>query len=128
MTSSATRRSLYVRLDGGPAPAADALDRFEAAWHLASGRRPPAPLAVLSFADLPLLARYLTPARWDLLKRLKKAGPQTIFSLAKLLRRDYKNVHTDVTQLLALGLIEKTGENLVRVAWDAIRAEFRLDA
>jgi predicted transcriptional regulator len=121
-------KTLYVRVSGGPNPAADALDRFEAAWHLATGRTAPAPLAVLSFADLPLLVKNLTPARWDLLKRLKKAGPLTIFALAKLLERDYKNVHTDVTQLTSLGLIQKTEENLVRVAWEAIRAEIKLNA
>ena len=100
----------------------DALDRFEAAWHLASGRAAPAPLAVLSFADLPLLMKALTPARWDLLKRLAKAGPLSVYALAKMLERDYKNVHTDVTRLVELGLLEK-GDKL-RVPWDAIRAEF----
>jgi predicted transcriptional regulator len=105
---------------------ADALDRFEAAWHLASGRRPPAPLAVLSFAGLPLLMKNLTPARWDLLRRLRAAGPVSVFALAKLLGRDYKNVHTDVSRLIVLGLIEKTESSLVRVAWDAVRAELRL--
>lgn len=115
-------KTFYVRVSALD----DALDRFEAAWHLASGRRPPAPLAVLSFADLPLLTKTLTPARWELLKRLKAEGPVTIFALAKLLERDYKNVHGDVTQLTSLGLIEKTQTNEIRVAWDAVRAEFRL--
>jgi predicted transcriptional regulator len=117
-------KTLYV----GVSTPDDTLDRFEAAWHLASGRKPPAPVALLSFADLPLLVKQLTPARWDLLKRLKAAGPLTIFALAKLLERDYKNVHTDVTQLTALGLVQKTDENLVRVAWEAVRAELRLNA
>jgi len=115
-------KKLYVGVSAVP----DALDRFEAAWHLASGRKPPAPLALLSFADLPLLMKNLTPARWELLRRLKRAEPMTVYALAKLLERDYKNVHTDVTQLTALGLIQKTRENLVRVAWDAVRADFRL--
>ena len=104
----------------------DALDRFEAAWHLASGQQAPAPLSVLSFADLPLLMKTLTPARWELLKRLAKAGPQTVYGLAKLLERDYKNVHTDVTRLVELNLIEKTDDFLVRVTWDSVRAELRL--
>ena len=104
----------------------DALDRFEAAWHLASGRQAPAPLSVLSFADLPLLVKTLTPARWELLKRLAKAGPMTVYALAKLLERDYKNVHTDVTRLVELNLIEKTDDSLVRVTWDSVRAELRL--
>ena len=119
-------KTLYVRVSSGSNPVDDALDRFEAAWHLASGRKAPAPLSVLSFAGLPLLVKTLTPARWDLLKRLAKAGPLTVYALAKLLERDYKNVHTDVAQLISLGLIQKTEENLVRVAWQAIRAELKL--
>ena len=115
-------RTLNLRVSA----AADALDRFEAAWHLASGRTPPAPLAVLSFADLPLLLKTLTPARWELLGQLKKSGPVSVYALAKRLGRDYKNVHTDVARLIELGLIEKTEEALVRVAWDAVRAELKL--
>lgn len=117
-------KTLYVRVSAQ----ADALDRFEAAWHLASGRAAPAPLAVLSFASLPLLTASLTPARWDLLKQLKAVGPTTVFALAKHLRRDYKNVHTDVSRLVDLNLIERTETSLVRVGWDAVRAELRLGA
>jgi predicted transcriptional regulator len=124
MTSSAMPKTLFVEVS----PLADALDRFEAAWHLASGRRPPAPLALLSFGDLPLLVKSLTPARWELLKRLKAAGPLTIFALAKLLERDYKNVHTDVSRLLELKLIQKAEDGRVEVFWEAIRAELRLRA
>ena len=119
-------KTLYVRVSSGSNPVDDALDRFEAAWHLASGRKAPAPLSVLSFAGLPLLVKTLTPARWELLQRLAKAGPMTVYALAKLLGRDYKNVHTDVAQLTSLGLTEKTEKNLVRVTWQAIRAELRL--
>jgi len=115
-------KKLYVRVSGRD----DALDRFEAAWHLASGRPAPAPLAVLSFADLPLLAKTLTPARWELLAKLKKAGPLSIFALARLLGRDYKNVHTDVSRLAELKLVERQEDALVGVAWDAVRAELRL--
>ncbi|TAN53315.1 MAG: MarR family transcriptional regulator [Betaproteobacteria bacterium] len=105
---------------------ADALDRFEAAWHLASGRTPPAPLAVLSFADLPLLLKSLTPARWALLAQLKQSGPVSVYALAKRLGRDYKNVHTEVRRLLELGLIERRGAAEVAVRWDAVRAELKL--
>jgi predicted transcriptional regulator len=119
-------KTLYVRVNSGASPLDDALDRFEAAWHLASGRKPPAPLAVLSFADLPLLAKTLTPARWDLVQRLAKAGPRTVYALAKLLERDYKNVHTDVARLVELNLLQKDPEGRVCVTWDAIRAELKL--
>ena len=119
-------KTLYVRVSSGSNPVDDALDRFEAAWHLASGRKAPAPLSVLSFADLPLLVKTLTPARWDLLQRLAKAGPQTVYALAKLLERDYKNVHTDVSRLVELNLLEKNPQGRVSVAWQAVRAELKL--
>jgi predicted transcriptional regulator len=121
-------KTLYVRLSSGSNPVDDALDRFEAAWHLATGRKAPAPLSVLSFADLPLLARTLTPARWELLKRLAKSGPQSVYALAKLLGRDYKNVHTDVARLLELNLLEKNPDRQVGVTWQAVRAELKLGA
>ena len=107
-------------------PPGDALDRFEAAWNrVAEGRRM-APLRVLTLKDLPALLRALSPARWQLLERLSRQGPATIYELAKRLERDYKNVHTDVTQLAALGIIERRSDARVAVTWDAIRAEFHL--
>ena len=107
-------------------PASDALDRFEAAWNRVAEGRPVRTLHVLSFANLPLLVKTLSPARWDLLQRLHKAGPLTIYELGKRLQRNYKNVHTDVTQLAALGLIERRSDNLVTVPWDVLRAEWSL--
>ena len=115
-------RTLNVRVS---APA-DALDRFEAAWHLASGRKPPAPLAVLSFADLPLLLKTLSPARWALLAQLRKKGPVSVYALAGALGRDYKNVHTDVRCLEELGLIRRSAPSRITVGWDSIRSELRL--
>ena len=115
-------KTLYVRIS----TQADALDRFEAAWHLASGRTPPAPLAVLSFADLALLTKNLTPARWELLRQLKAIGPASVFALARHLQRDYKNVHTDVSRLVELKLVEKAQDGRVSVSWQAVRAELRL--
>ena len=122
MTSSAMSGTLNIRVSGR----AEALDRFEAAWHLATGRAAPPSLAVLSFTDLPQLLANLTPARWALLERLRKTGATSVYALARALQRDYKNVHTDVARLAELGLIERTGSNLVRVAWDAVRAELKL--
>jgi predicted transcriptional regulator len=49
----------------------------------------------------------------------------SIYQLAKRLQRDYKNVHTDVTQLLRLGLLERRGDG-VAVPWQLVRAELGL--
>jgi predicted transcriptional regulator len=111
-------RTVDLRVGG----AADALDRFEAMWNRAAEGRPARKLEVLSFADLPLLLKTLTPARWALLEKLRAEGPLSIYELAKRLERDYKNVHTDVTQLAAIGLIERQADTRVGVAWDVINA------
>jgi predicted transcriptional regulator len=105
----------------------DALDRFEAAWNRATEGAEFRPFRILSFEDLPRLLKTLTPARWELLKRLS-ATPTSVYALAKALGRDYKNVHTDVAALVELGLIEKKNRAQVAVAWDAVRAELRLGA
>lgn len=103
------------------ADARDALDRFEAAWNRRTeGRKT---LYILSLAELPLLLRTLTVARWEILERLREAGPLSIYQLAKRLGRDYKNVHTDVSRLAEIGLIDKR-DGRVCVPWDVVRAEF----
>jgi len=122
MTSSAKSRKLEIRIGA----AADALDRFEAAWNRVAEGRAMRPLEILSFADLPLFLRTLSPARWTLLQKLHADGAMSIYELAKRLQRDYKNVHTDVTQLARIGLIERRGDGGVAVAWDLLRAELRL--
>ena len=115
-------RVLEIRL-GAPG---DALDRFEAAWNRVAEGRPMKPLRVLTLEDLPALLKALSPARCELLKALRGAGPISIYELSKRLGRNYKNVHTDVVQLNALGVIERSADGLVSVPWDLLRAEFGL--
>ena len=106
--------------------AGDALDRFEAAWHRVTEGRAMRPLEILSFPDLPTALKTLSPARWSLLQKLNAEGPLSIYELAKRLGRDYKNVHTDVTQLAAIRLIERQADGRVTVPWELLRAELRL--
>ena len=115
-------RQLEIRLGA----AGDALDRFEAAWHRVAEGRAMRPLEILSFPDLPSLLRTLSAARWTLLQRLRDEGPLSIYELARRLGRDYKNVHTDVTQLAAIRLIERREDGKVTVPWELLRAELKL--
>lgn len=78
---------------------------------------------MLTLEDLPRLVATLTPARWALVARLRDAGPLSIYELAKRLARDYKNVHTDVSRLIELGLIARAFDGRVSVPWDVVRAE-----
>jgi predicted transcriptional regulator len=113
-------RRLEIRVGRG----GDALDRFEAGWNrLTEGRKLPE-LHVLTLEDLPRLLAALTPARWALLARLRAEGPLSIYELAKRLARDYKNVHTDVSRLIELGLVDRGEDARVSVPWDVVRAEF----
>ena len=113
-------RKLEIRIGA----AADALDRFEAAWNRVQEGRAMRPLDILSFPTLPLLLKTLSPARWALLRKLRTGGALSIYELARRLQRNYKNVHTDVTQLAALGVLERASDNRVLVPWDVLRAEW----
>ena len=115
-------RLLEIRV----APPGDALDRFEAAWNRTVEGRPFGMLHVLTLPSLPALLKALSPARWELLEALRRTGPQSIYQLAQRLGRNYKNVHTDVTQLSALGLIERREDNRVLVPWDLLRAQWTI--
>jgi predicted transcriptional regulator len=114
-------RKLKLRV----ASAGEALDAFEVAWNSAREGGRPLQEHVLGFPDLPRLLATLTPARWALLRRLRESGPSSVNALAKLLGRDYKNVHTDVRALLDLGLVGRREDGLVEVVWDRVNAELR---
>ena len=106
----------------------DALDRFEHAWRQAENGGVRAAQVRLTFESLPALLKNLTPARWTLLEQLKRDGPLSISELARRLAGHYKNVHTDVTRLAEVGLIERRCDQWVEVVWDIVAAEMRLAA
>lgn len=80
----------------------------------------------LSFATPAQLVAELSPKRMELLQVLKKAGPLSIRALAKLMGRNYSNVHADVQRLIEHGLIEKNAGDHVLVPWDDVVV--RMDA
>lgn len=105
-----------------------ALDRFTRAWQRGVSGEEGNPEVRLTFESLPVLLKNLTPVRWTLLEAVKRSGPMSINELARLLGRNYKNVHTDVTRLVELGLIVRTREQQIAVEWDTITAEMKLAA
>ena len=107
---------------------AGALDRFEQAWRRGVAGSSRSSEVRLTFESLPILLKNLTPARWKLLEAVKRSGPMSINELARLLERNYKNVHTDVTRLIDLGLIGRLPDRRIAVAWDTIAAEMKLAA
>ena len=60
----------------------------------------------ISFESLEAMRKVLTEERLRILKTIKKEHPQSIYELAKILRRDIKNTFDDVQFLAQAGLIE----------------------
>jgi len=80
------KRTLKVRVGS----VASALDRFEEVWSKAArGEKVPAE-HVLTFVNLQLLLRTLTPARWTLLERLRADGPLSVNELAASAKRAWR--------------------------------------
>jgi len=74
----------------------------------------------LAFADARHLLSELTPARLTLLDELKHSGALSMYALAKLLNRNYSNVHRDCNKLLEHHLLEKDKHGCVYVPWGEI--------
>ncbi|MBI4405027.1 MAG: hypothetical protein HY537_12765 [Deltaproteobacteria bacterium] len=61
---------------------------------------------VIFFPSVKTLGKVITPVRLVLLEAIIKRHPKSIYALAKLVGRDFKNVHTDVKVLAEVGFIE----------------------
>lgn len=57
------------------------------------------------FVSVEAMRRVLTPSRLTLLHLTRTRHPRSIAALAKLIRRDFKNVHADLKLLADLGLV-----------------------
>jgi len=58
------------------------------------------------FSDLKLLRNLLTNEKGRILHILKSESPESIYQLAKILKRDLKSVRTDMKQLERFGFID----------------------
>ena len=103
-----------------------ASDLLAVAARIDKGERLPNADYQLNFASASQLFTELTPKRLELLDTLKRTGPQSIYRLAKILRRNYSNVHSSVMSLLELGLIAKDADDKVYVPWDDVEIHVSL--
>lgn len=97
---------------------------FARAWKTGT----PEKSARISFATPELLWKVLTAKRWELLKVLCGAGPVSIREIARRVGRDVKAVHSDVTALLAAGVLDRAESGGVVFPFEAIKVEFLLRA
>jgi len=79
----------------------------------------------LRFDSARWLFSCLTGTRFDLLERLRKMGPCSVYALAKSAGRNYSNVHRDVAALEELALVERNEAGHVFTPFDKV--EIHLD-
>jgi predicted transcriptional regulator len=95
-----------------------ALCVFADQWHQAEGgRKMPSQLA---FGSLRELFSAITEKRLELLRHVASHEGLNVRKLAQSLGRDYKNVHTDVAELIDLGLLERGEDGVLSAPYDEI--------
>jgi len=112
----------------GVEDAGQGFKRFVDTWHKAEIDTIDQTEIHLNFESFPMLLSVLTPRRLELMKALRQQGLLSIRALSKQLKRNYKNVHTDVISLEGVGLVQRSEEGLLLVPWDVIDAHVRLVA
>ena len=80
----------------------------------------------VNFEQMGQMLAAFTPKRWELIAALRQAGPLTIAELARRLGRDYKNVHTDVNQLIGWMAVARGDDGRVSVPWSEIVVDMKL--
>ncbi len=82
----------------------------------------------LSYPSARDLSSDLTPARLDLLHTLSGLGASSIKALAETAKRNYSNVHADMTRLAFLGLVEQTDAGTWHVPFDEVEIRVAMAA
>lgn len=65
---------------------------------------------VISVATFEVLGKIFSPQRLEILAAIPILKPKSIAELSRLLKRDFKNVHSDVKFLADLGLLNLRAE------------------
>lgn len=109
--------TLHIRVGD---PVVTTLDRAKATMQALERGDSPVPYFGIGFDSLPQFLAVFTPRRWELVSRLRQAGPLTIAELARQLHRNYKNVHDDVAALMQWDTVRRDEDQRVFVPWDEI--------
>lgn len=107
---------------------AEAGHRAAQAMYTAQAGDPPTPYFGISFVEVGQLLVAFTPKRWELIAALRAQGPMTVAELARLLGRNYKNVHGDITQLTEWMAVTRFADGKVAVPWSEIIVDMKLPA
>jgi predicted transcriptional regulator len=123
-------KTLTISIKSWDESAAEFRDTFKA---VQAGRRVKRHDGVY-FTSLEAARNLLTPSRVALLRAIRRERPGSIYQLAKLVRRDLKNVQDDLRLLETYGLVRMTraksiGKRSVKIPeakFDAIALEIAI--
>jgi len=94
------------------------LEGFAATWRkIRSGK---AVVPRLAFGSMRDLFSAITEKRLELVRFVAKNEELNTRQIAQQLRRDYKNVYTDVKDLVELGLLERDDQGRLSAPFDEI--------
>ena len=97
---------------------AEALRRFGEVWRRAAGDGKVEP--TIGVGSIEELSSLLSPKRMELLRYVAEHPGLSVRALSVALGRDYKNVHTDVTDLEEQHLLERDGDGKLTAPYDEI--------
>ncbi len=80
----------------------------------------------ISFESASLLFKLMTLKRWELLHALTSKKAVSIREAARMVKRDVKAVHGDITALLNAGVLQKTEDNKISFPFDRLHVDFEL--
>ena len=95
-----------------------ALEAFAETWRLAEQGELPTPR--LAFGSIGELFSAITGKRLELIRFVAAKEGLNTRQIAHELRRDYKNVYTDVRELTELGLLAKDEKGRLSAPYDEI--------
>ena len=106
-----------------------ALKEFETAYTaVQKGMKVKEPEGIY-FENIKALRTFITPRRIELLSAIHRQKPESVYELAKLVKREVKSVMTDLTLLKSLGLLHLKKEKKERehtkpfVDYDSLQVE-----
>jgi predicted transcriptional regulator len=100
--------------------------RADVTWHASAAFDGQSQGAHISFASVGLLWQTLTRKRWELLHALTGQGVMSIREAARRVGRDVKAVHSDISALIAAGVVDRADGGIV-FPYDAVHVDFMLN-
>jgi predicted transcriptional regulator len=82
----------------------------------------------LNFESASVFFGKMTERRWDIIHELQSRKSTGIRELSRIIGRDVRRVHDDVSVLLELGLIEQTDEGKIVCPYTDIHVDMHLTA